>query len=102
MLEHVRQQQAAIAEVCRRYAVARLELFGSAATGPFDPTHSDLDFLVALHPHPTLSRFEQYFGLREALEILFSRPVDLMLVDAPRNPYLIARVNATRQLLYAA
>lgn len=102
MLEQVRQQQVAIAGVCRHFAVARLELFGSAATGPFDPARSDLDFLVALQAHPTLSRFEQYFGLREALQTLFKRPVDLVMVDALRNPYLIARVNATRQLLYAA
>lgn len=102
MIDHVREQQAAVAEACRRYAVARLEIFGSAATGTFDPTRSDLDFLVALHPHQTLSRFEQYFGLREALQALFGCPVDLVMVDALRNPYFIDSVNATRQLLYAA
>ena len=101
MLDHVRAQEAAIADVCRRYAVARLDLFGSAAAGSFDPGRSDLDFLVAFYPHPTLSRFDQYFGLREALEALFGHPVDLVMVDAMRNPYFIESVNASRQSLYA-
>jgi len=33
-------------ELCERYGVERLELFGSAARGEFDPAHSDLDFIV--------------------------------------------------------
>ena len=37
-----------LAELCRRYGVARLEVFGSAARGTdFDPQSSDADFLVA-------------------------------------------------------
>jgi predicted nucleotidyltransferase len=32
--------------LCKEFGVARLELFGSAATGAFDPLLSDLDFLV--------------------------------------------------------
>ena len=37
---------AEIPDLCRRFGVARLELFGSAASGAFDPQRSDLDFLV--------------------------------------------------------
>lgn len=37
---------AEIPDLCRRYGVARLELFGSAAGDAFDPQRSDLDFLV--------------------------------------------------------
>jgi predicted nucleotidyltransferase len=29
--------------LCRRYGVRRLELFGSATTGAFDPQRSDVD-----------------------------------------------------------
>lgn len=101
MLDQLRAQQPTIADLCRRYAVVRLEIFGSAATGAFDPARSDLDFLVAFAPHPSLSRFEQYFGLQEELQALFGRPVDLVTVDALRNPYFVRSVNASRQLLYA-
>ena len=36
-----------IGALCRRYGVRRLDLFGSAATGAFDPATSDLDFVAA-------------------------------------------------------
>ena len=35
-------------ELCERYGVEKLELFGSAARGEFDPTSSDLDFIVQM------------------------------------------------------
>ena len=35
-------------ELCERYGVEKLELFGSAARGEFDPAHSDLDFIVQM------------------------------------------------------
>ena len=34
----------ALQALCRRFGVRRLDLFGSAATGRFDPALSDLDF----------------------------------------------------------
>jgi len=33
-------------ELCRRFGVERLEVFGSAAKGTFDPATSDLDFIA--------------------------------------------------------
>ncbi len=35
-------------ELCERNGVERLELFGSAARGEFDPAKSDLDFIVQM------------------------------------------------------
>jgi uncharacterized protein with HEPN domain len=46
----VERNLTAIAELCRRFGVRRLDLFGSAATGRFDPGSSDLDFLVEFEP----------------------------------------------------
>jgi uncharacterized protein len=44
-------QRPAIASICRRYQVRRLEVFGSAARGAdFDPERSDADFLVEFAP----------------------------------------------------
>ncbi len=34
--------------LCDRYGVDRLEVFGSAAKGLFDPASSDLDFVVQM------------------------------------------------------
>jgi predicted nucleotidyltransferase len=91
---------AELAELCRRFGVRRLDLFGSAATGTFDPSRSDVDFLVEFDENPT-RLFDRYFGLKESLEALYGRPVDLVSAGSLRNPYFIAAVNETRQLMYA-
>jgi uncharacterized protein len=87
--------------LCRRYGVRRLELFGSATTGAFDPQSSDLDLLVEFNDDLT-HLFDRYFGLKESLEALYGRSVDLVTVGALKNPYFIAAVEKTRQLVYAA
>lgn len=98
------QHRAEIATVCRRYGVRRLEVFGSAARGDdFDPAESDADFLVAFDlAAPGLSPLEQYFGLAKALERLLERPVDLVEAGALRNPFILASVNQTREVVYAS
>jgi hypothetical protein len=97
----IEQHRAEIAELCRRYAVRRLEVFGSAARGAdFDPARSDADFLVEFEPESGLPALEQYFGLAEDLEKLLGRPVDLVESRAVKNPYLLAGINKARELVY--
>jgi predicted nucleotidyltransferase len=102
VLAVVLDKRAHLAELCRRFDVARLELFGSAANGRFDAQDSDLDFLVEFRPGPVHGASDRYFGLLEALQDLFRRPVDLLDATAIRNPYLMRSIEASRQLLYAA
>jgi hypothetical protein len=90
-----------VADLCRRHGVRRLELFGSATTDAFDPQRSDLDFLVEFDANPA-DLFKRYFGLKESLEALYGRDVDLVMIGALHNPYFIESVNKTRQLVYAA
>lgn len=92
----------ALGELCRRYHVSRLEVFGSAANGDFDETRSDLDFLVEFTGVPDNKRFDTYFDLLFALQSLFGRRVDLVEPGAMSNPYFIRSVNETRKLVYAA
>lgn len=69
----------------------RLAVFGSAVTDRFDPERSDLDLLVEFSSdiqHP----FRAYFGLKEELESLFERPVDLVEAGAVTNPYVSASI----------
>ncbi len=100
----IEQHSAEIATMCRRYGVRRLEVFGSAARGEdFDPVNSDADFLVAFDPAAaSLSPLEQYFGLAGALERLLGRSVDLVEAGALRNPFVLASVNQTREVVYAS
>lgn len=91
------------AALCRRYGVARLEVFGSAARGDdFAPERSDADFLVTFLPaaRDDLSAFAD---LKEALEALLGRPVDLVerqAVEASRNFIRRRRILAEAQPVY--
>ena len=92
--------QESLSNVCRRFRVERLYLFGSAADGRFDSERSDLDFLVSLKEQPHSEYADNYLGLAEALEKLFGRRVDLLTERSIRNPYFREAVFAARQLLY--
>ncbi len=98
----VNQHRAELTELCRRYRVQRLELFGSAADDRFDPARSDLDFLVEFQPLAEDQHADAYFGLRESLEALFGRPIDLVMTKAIRNRYFLQQIEPTRTLMYAA
>jgi uncharacterized protein len=86
---------------CRRFYVRRLDLFGSAATGHgFDSGRSDLDILVTFDPLSPADYADAYFGLREALEALSGRPVDLVTEAALENSCLRRRVESERRRLF--
>ena len=88
--------------LCRRFGVRRLELFGSAAVGKYRPGESDLDFLVEFEELSPGTYADTYFGLLEAIEQLFGAPVDLVVASAIKNPYFRKSVDETKALLYAA
>lgn len=101
MIPQVERHRANLEALCRRFGVRRLELFGSAVTG-FQRETSDLDFLVEFEPPIGPGYADRYFGLLEALEALFGRPVDLVVASAIKNPYFRDTVEKTRELIYAA
>ncbi len=90
----------ALADLCRKFRVRRLDLFGSAATGSFDPARSDVDLLVEFEPMPASAYAAAYFGLREELEILFERSVDLVTEAALENPYFRRRLDEEKRTLF--
>lgn len=98
-LESYREQ---IVDLCRRYHVKRLELFGSAARADFDLDKSDIDFLVEFENLGWKGSSGQYFGLLHALEDLLKRKIDLVERDVVRNPYFLKVADQNRELMYAA
>jgi predicted nucleotidyltransferase len=68
----------------------------------FDPLTSDLDVLVEFADDPGFDYVNAYFGLKEGLEELFGRAVDLVSPRSIRNPYFRDQVMRTRRLVYAA
>ena len=89
-------------ELCKKYRVAELDVFGSAVTEDFDEQRSDIDFLVEFENTVTRDRFDNFFNLLEELKKLFNRSVDLVEPGGLRNPYFIEMVNQTKRRIYAA
>jgi uncharacterized protein len=103
MHPHLESRRRLLSDLCRRHDVSRLEVFGSASGDDFDPLRSDVDLLVEFHTSKTESDpLGEYFGLKAQLEAVLDRPVDLLVLGAVKNPYLQARIENSKQLVYAA
>ena len=102
MIQLVEEKREQIATICREYKVRRLAMFGSALRKDFDPTRSDLDFVVEFETLAPGTYADTYFGLIEALEGLFQRHVDLVEAGSVRNPYFQQEIESRQELLYAA
>lgn len=90
-----------IRKACARFQVKELYVFGSVLTERFSGA-SDLDFLVVLGGDSSKGASEQYFGLKEALEKICGRAVDLVSYEAIRNPFFKEEIEKTKQVLYVA
>jgi predicted nucleotidyltransferase len=95
-----RQSTGELPALCRRCGVRRLDLFGSAVTEKFDSARSDLDFLVAFESLAPAAYASAYFSLREGLESMFGREVDLVTEASLANPYFRTRVESERRTLF--
>ena len=103
MISLVQDRVEEVRQICRRHDVERLDLFGSAAGEQFDLGGSDLDFVVSFERQDPSALFDRYFGLKEDLESLFGRGLDLVMEGVVgRNPYFAESVAETRVPLYAA
>ncbi len=98
MVDLVRDKLPEVHDLCRRFGVQQLQLFGSAYEGTFNPETSDIDLLVVMGKPDNAS----YFGLLDELETLFGRKVDLLEKQAIKNPYFIDAIRHRRETLYAA
>lgn len=101
MEEIVREHLRDISGICMKHRVKSLQVFGSAATGRFDPESSDIDFVVEFQQMTPSEHADAYFGLMEDLEALLGRPVDLVEMEPVRNPYFRKSVDDSRVLVYA-
>ena len=82
MIAEIALRREEVRALCRRFGVRRLALFGSAARDDFDPERSDLDFLYEFEAKPPGGYADAFFGLKESLESLFGRPVDLVAAES--------------------
>jgi hypothetical protein len=91
----------AVRRFCRERGIARLELFGSALRDDFRDD-SDVDLLATIRPGIKCGLFE-WVDLKEGLEQIFGRPVDLVsrrAIERSRNPYRKHAILARTEPLY--
>jgi predicted nucleotidyltransferase len=100
VIELIEQKKSSIADLCRQHEVRRLDLFGSAARGDFQPEQSDLDFIVQFQRTGYAGYADAFLNFADALEELLGRKVDLLTERMIRNPYFRATVEASRQTVY--
>jgi uncharacterized protein len=90
-----------IGKLCRPHGVRKLEVFGSILRCDFDPQRSDVDVLVEFEPR-VASNFANFLDLKEALERLFGRPVDLVELHTIRNRRVRYYIEQSKSPVYAA
>ncbi len=98
----IQQHLPEIEALCRKYRLKRLEIFGSAAGGTFDPARSDVDFFYEFPENDRDDIADRYFGLVEDLEKLLGRRIDMVSPRDATNPYFLELANRNRRTLYAA
>lgn len=98
LIENNRQ---AISRLCRLHGVKRLEVFGSILRDDFDAERSDVDVLVEFDP-AVVANFSNFLDLKDSLEALFRRPVDLMELSAVRNRRLRHYIEQSKSSIYDA
>ncbi len=96
LIENYRNQ---IVELCDNHKVKELYLFGSVLTEKFNDS-SDVDMLIQFSQVELLEYFDNYMDLKENLEKILNRRVDLIENQAIRNPIFRRVLDREKQLFY--
>lgn len=90
---------AQINTLCKKHNVGSLFVFGSVLTERFNQD-SDIDMVVNFNPIELNDYVDNYFSLKDSLENLLEREVDLLEDKAIKNPILRNNIDRTKQLIY--
>lgn len=105
MTSLIKDNLASIRDICRRYGVQKMFVFGSAASEAHFNETSDIDLLYKFQPEvEALSVNEQpdFFEMLFTFEELLGRKVDLIDLTRVKNPYFIQAINQHKQKIYEA
>jgi len=102
MVAVLENKRDAIAALCRKYGVVRMDVFGSTLRDDYVTGESDVDLLADFGPMDPFELLDAYFGLLDELRALLDTKVDLVMSDAIKNRYILAEIERTKQVLYAA
>ena len=88
-----------IKTLCAKHKVNKLFVFGSVLKDTFT-NESDIDFVVDFVKLDLSDYADNYFDLKDQLESIFNRPVDLLEEKGIRNPYLRKKIENEKHLIY--
>ena len=88
-----------IKTLCAKHKVNKLFVFGSVLKDTFT-NESDIDFVVDFEKLDLCDYADNYFDLKDQLESIFNRPVDLLEEKGIRNPYFRKQIENEKHLIY--
>jgi predicted nucleotidyltransferase len=88
-----------ISDLCKRHKVRQMFVFGSVLTNRFR-MNSDIDFIVDFQGVDLYDYADNYFDLKNSLEHLLEREVDLLEDKAIKNPFLRQTIDSSKKLIY--
>ncbi|MBD3299881.1 MAG: nucleotidyltransferase domain-containing protein, partial [Candidatus Moranbacteria bacterium] len=99
MNDLINQKIKEIEEICEKYDVKSLHVFGSATNEEFTDK-SDIDLIVSFKEIPIEKYSDNYFHLHDQFQEIFNRKIDLITDKSIKNPYFKKEVEKTKNLIY--
>lgn len=88
-----------IKQVCKEYKVKKFSVFGSVLTNNFS-TDSDIDFVVDFNENDPIKYTDLYFQLKDKLEQILNRPVDLIEERGIKNSFFKKEIDKSKVVIY--
>ena len=85
--------------LCQQRKITSLYLFGSANTEQFGE-NSDIDLMVTFGEIELFDYFDNFMELKEDLENIFGRKIDLIEEKTVKNPVLRRSIDRNKILIY--
>jgi uncharacterized protein len=103
MQDVIVKRQKQITELCKRFNVTKLEVFGSAARRmDYIPERSDMDFAVEFGKYRDRPPLEEFLLFRAELSETLGQAIDLVELAAVKNPYILQSIERDKRLVFAA
>jgi predicted nucleotidyltransferase len=90
-----------INQLCKNYNVRNLYVFGSVLTSNFN-LNSDIDFAVDFNKMDIALYADNYFNLKISLQTILKREIDLLELQAIKNPYFRQSLDSTKIMVYGS
>ena len=109
MISLIEKNKQQIEALCKKHHIKSLYVFGSALSDKDFTNNSDIDLLYDFDFEDTtiddlktwkFDPFIEFFHLKQELENITGRPIDLVSYNSIKNKYFKAAIDQTKQLIY--